>query len=156
MSTREYFWTPRGDAHVVGNDAGRVTLDIALPTYGMDAYSWDIDHYNALDFFCLQCVVGFWGDAKYSVAVRSMDVTPALIAAVEGHARSVELDELERLTHVRDPVEDDWLAFAAAAERLIADVEIDRRGPVRRTLRFRVTDPAHASHIGPLRDWCLG
>jgi hypothetical protein len=93
---QEYFWLPRGDARVARIEGGRLTLSLVLASYGPGAASWDVDHFNALKFFCLQCLAGFWSDATYSVAIKSMRSTPELVAAVEGH--EAELDALNALS----------------------------------------------------------
>lgn len=155
---QEYFWLPRGDAHVAHVEGGSVTLTIVLASYGPGAPSWDVDHFNSLKFFCLQALVGFWSDAKYSVAIKSMRSTPQLVSAVEGHAHKAELDELTALSssYPEAPTEKGWSAFGAAAERIITRVSIQRRGHRKRTLTFTVEDPAWLAHLGPVQDWCLG
>lgn len=150
-----YFWTPRGDARVVANRAGRVTLRIALASYGPGAASWDVDRFNSVEFFALQCVVGFWSQAKYSAAIRSVQATPALLAAVARHKHADELDRLDDISGP-DASEADWYAFSEAAERIVVEAALERQGGVRRTLTLRAADRGWVAHMGPLRDWCLG
>jgi hypothetical protein len=153
-----YFWTPRGDARVVASEHEQVTLELVLANYGEGADSWDLDRFNALEFVALQCVVGFWTEARWMVASKGSRATPALVAAVEQHARAAALDRLAELSRPRrEPAsEDEWWEFSEAAARIVAAAELSRFGGVRRTLRLRAADPTWIAHMAPLGHWCLG
>ncbi|MFY0533570.1 hypothetical protein [Nannocystis pusilla] len=157
-SRRTYFWKPRGDARVVASEGDRVPLAVVLANYGEGADSWDLDCFNALEFVALQCIVGFWTDAKWTVASQGPRATPALIAAVEGHAHAAELDRLAEVSRPRreHASDDDWWEFSEAATRIVREVELSRIGGAHRTLRLRAADPSWIAHMAPLADWCLG
>lgn len=154
----EYFWTPRGDTRVVRNEGGRVTLAVVLASYGEGAPSWPVDHFNPLEFFCLQCIVGFWGDAKYTVAIKSMRATPELAEIVANHPQRAALDELDELSSPlsRAPCEPRWFAFATAAERIVTAASIAPGREWGQVLTFSVADPGWVVHLGPLPTWCIG
>lgn len=159
MSHRStYFWSPRGDARVVASAGDRLTLEVVLANYGEGADSWDLDCFNALEFVALQCIVGFWTDAQWTVASKGPRATPALIAAIEGHARAAELDRLAQVSRPRSEHadDDDWWEFSEAAARIVLEVELSRIGGVRRLLRLRAADATWIAHMLPLGDWCLG
>ena len=151
-----YFWTPRGDATVVRNEGGEVTLAITLADYGPGTKTWDVDHYNSLKFFSLQCIVGFWRRAVYWAGMTRDPPSAELVAAVRGHAHAEELNALNPLKRQDDEGDGQarWGAFGAEAERLITDASLERRGR-RRTLRFTVADPSWVTHLGPVEDWDL-
>lgn len=131
-----------------------MVLGVVLAGYGEGAESWALDTFNSVRFVCLQCIVGFWVDAKYVVAVGSQRATRALVDAVEGHAYAGELDRLAALASGGG--EDDWFAFGEAAERIVALAALAPDEGARLRLSFRAVDAGYVVHMGPLRDWCLG
>lgn len=131
-----------------------MVLAVLLADYGEGADALALDAFNNLRFVCLQCIVGFWVDAKYAVAVGSHRATRALVDAVDGHAYAGELDMLAAL--VSGGGEDEWFAFAEAAERIVGEAALAPDEGARLRLSFRAADPGYVGHMAPLRDWCLG
>lgn len=157
-----------GDSITVGsgNEAANNSLECSADAYGNPG-GWGQPYHNnwrsygavaARSLGAEYHVTAVSTEARWMVASKGPRATPALIAAVEQHARAAALDRLAEVSRPRrEPAsEDEWWEFSEAAARIVPGAELSRFGGVRRTLRLRAADPTWIAHMAPLGDWCLG
>jgi|GEM_PF-5158718 len=129
--TYEYFWSPRGDVHLEEITADQATLKIVLADYGEGAEIWDIDEFNSLRFFSLQCIVEFWESVKYGSPAAKGFTKQDLRDFASRVSAATTLNQLADLAlpfadaqfnlKSDEQVHRDWEAFNTQAEILIFD-----------------------------------